>query len=112
VVLLGVLATGFLLRSRVYPVLHHRAPVLATGVVAAGAVVAGPLLTDRLALTGPVLFCVAAGAVAAGIAYSTRAVGPYLGRLAEYAEILVMVAIVPVTCSVLGLYGYVRGLGG
>jgi hypothetical protein len=32
--------------------------------------------------------------------------------MAEYAEIVVMVAVVPVTCSVLGLYGYVRGLGG
>lgn len=115
VVLVGLLAAGFLLRSRVYPVLHHRVPMLTTGVVAAGAMVAGPLLTDRdtlLLVAGPALFCVAAAAIAAGIGYSTRAAGPYFGRLAEYAEILVMVAIVPVTCSVLGLYGYVRGLGG
>ncbi|MFI7677965.1 type VII secretion integral membrane protein EccD [Actinophytocola sp. NPDC049390] len=115
VVLAGLLAAGFLLRSRVYPVLHHRVPVLATGVVAVGAVVAGPLITGRvalLAITAPALVLVAAGAIAAGIAYSARAAGPYPGRLAEYAEILVMVAVVPVTCSVLGLYGYVRGLGG
>jgi hypothetical protein len=105
-----LLAAGFLLRSRVYPVLHHRVPMLATGVVAAGAVVAGPLLTGLGAVV--VFFFVAGAAVAAGIGYSTRVAGPYLGRLAEYAEILVMVAIVPVTCSVLGLYGYVRGLGG
>ena len=58
------------------------------------------------------MFAVAAVAIAAGIGYSTRAAGPYLGRFAEYAEIAVMVAVVPVTCSVLGLYGYVRGLGG
>jgi type VII secretion integral membrane protein EccD len=108
VVLLGLLAAGFLLRSRVYPVLHHRVPMLATGVVVAGAAVA--LLTGLLAVV--VFFCIAAVAIAAGIGYSTRAAGPYLGRLAEYAEILVLVAIVPVTCSVLGLYGYVRGLGG
>lgn len=115
VVLGGLLAAGFLLRSRVYPVSHHRVPMLVTGVVAVAAMVGGPLITGRealLAITGPALFVVAAGALAAGIGYSTRAAGPYLGRLAEYAEILVMVAIVPVTCSVLGLYGYVRGLGG
>lgn len=112
VVLLGVLAAGFLLRARVYPVRHHRVPMLVTGVVTAGCLVAGPLLDAAGMVVGPALVCVAAGVVAAGIGYSTRPAGPYLGRMAEYAEILVMVAVVPVTCSVLGLYGYVRGLGG
>lgn len=115
VVLVGLIAAGFLLRARVYPVLHHRVPMLATGAIVAATLVAGPLITDRdtlLVIAGPALFLVAAGAMAAGIGYSTRAAGPYLGRLAEYAEILVLVAIVPVTCSALGLYGYVRGLGG
>jgi type VII secretion integral membrane protein EccD len=113
--LVALLAAGFLLRARVYPVLHHRIPMLITGGVVAASLVAGPLVTDRetlLAITGPALFVIAAGAIAAGITYSTKAAGPYLGRMAEYAEIVVMVAIVPVTCSVLGLYGYVRGLGG
>jgi type VII secretion integral membrane protein EccD len=112
VVLLGVLAAGFLLRARVYPVLHHRVPMLAAGVFVAGCLVAGPFLTGVGIFAGAVLFVVAGAAIAAGIGYSTRAAGPYLGRLAEYAEIVVMVAVVPVTCSVLGLYGYVRGLGG
>ena len=34
------------------------------------------------------------------------------GRYAEILEVLLVLAIVPVTCSVLGLYGYVRGLYG
>ncbi|WP_460393232.1 type VII secretion integral membrane protein EccD, partial [Actinophytocola sediminis] len=115
VVLAGLLAAGFLLRARVYPVLHHRVPMLVTGGIVAAGLIAGPLITDPdalLMIVGPVLFVVAAGAIAAGVGYSTRAAGPYLGRLAEYAEILVMVAIVPTICSALGLFGYVRGLGG
>ena len=48
------------------------------------------------AMAGPSMLSKAAGplAVAAGIGYSTRAAGPYLGRMAEYAEIVVMVAVV------------------
>jgi len=115
VVLVAVLAVGFLLRARLYPILRQRVPLLATGIFGVGCLVVGPLMADRAALlvsVGPLLIVVAAGVIAAGIAYSTRAPNPYLSRLAEYAEILMMIAIVPVACSVLGLFGYVRGLGG
>ncbi|KAA2267178.1 type VII secretion integral membrane protein EccD [Solihabitans fulvus] len=115
VVLVAVLSVGFLLRARLYPILRQRIPLLATGMVGVGCLVVGPVMADRaglLAMTGPLLFVVAAAVIAAGVVLSTRAANPYLGRFAEYFEVLVMVAIVPVACSVLGLYGYVRGLGG
>ncbi|MEV0705298.1 type VII secretion integral membrane protein EccD [Saccharopolyspora sp. NPDC050389] len=113
VVMAAVLAVGFLLRARLYPILRQRVPLLVTGMFGVGCLVVGPGVTAvGLVLAGPLLLVVAAAAIAAGILLSTRAANPYLGRFAEYFEILVMVAIVPVACAVLGLYGYVRGLGG
>ncbi|WP_433269090.1 type VII secretion integral membrane protein EccD [Actinosynnema sp. CS-041913] len=115
VVLVAVLSAGLLLRARLYPILRQRLPLLVAGVFGVGCLVAGPAMADRdalLVVTGPVLLVVAAGAIAAGIVSSTRAPNPYLGRFAEYAEILVMLAVVPVVCWALGLFGYVRGLGG
>lgn len=115
VVLVTVLAAGFLVRARLYPILRQRVLVLVTGMFGAACLAAGPAMAGRealLSLTGPLLLAVAAGVIAIGLVLSTRAANPYLGRIAEYFEILVMVAIVPGACSVLGLYGYVRGLGG
>ncbi|TCO54767.1 type VII secretion integral membrane protein EccD [Actinocrispum wychmicini] len=115
VVLVGVLAAGFLLRARLYPILRQRIPLLLTGMFGVGCLLVGPAMADRtvaLLSAGPALLAIAAGVIAAGIGYSTRPVNPYLGRFAEYFEILVMIAVVPVVCSVLGLFGYVRGLGG
>ncbi|MFI0466143.1 type VII secretion integral membrane protein EccD [Saccharopolyspora sp. 5N102] len=113
VVMAAVLAVGFLLRARLYPILRQRVPLLVTGMFGAGCLVVGPGMTAAgLVFAGPLLLVVAAAVIAAGILLSTRAANPYLGRIAEYSEILVMVAIVPVVCAVLGLYGYVRGLGG
>lgn len=115
VILVAVLAVGFLLRARLYPILRQRVPLLVTGIVGVACLAAGPLMADpglRLASAGPLLLVVAAGVITVGIVYSTRTPNPYLGRFAEYFEILTMLAIVPVACSVLGLYGYVRGLGG
>ncbi|MFE0019560.1 type VII secretion integral membrane protein EccD [Amycolatopsis sp. NPDC059021] len=114
-VLVSVLALGFLLRARLYPVLRQRIPLLITGMSGLGCLALGPLLADgagALLTAGPLLFAVAAGAIAAGILLSTRRANPYLGRFAEYFEILLMVAIVPVVCWVLDLYAAVRGLGG
>jgi hypothetical protein len=53
-----------------------------------------------------------AAAMAVGMTYSRRATSPYLRRLAEFAEVLLILGVVPLACSVLGLYGWLRGLGG
>jgi len=50
--------------------------------------------------------------VAAGATYSKREPGPYLGRAADILDTLMVVAVVPVACAVLGLYGRARGLVG
>jgi hypothetical protein len=108
-----VLAAGFLLRARLYPVPRQRIPVLLAGVAGAGCLAAGPLTAaGPLMLAGPVLLVAAGIAVAAGLLGSTRVVNPYLPRLAEYAEGLLVLAVVPVVLAVLDLYSVMRGLGG
>ncbi|OLR95123.1 type VII secretion integral membrane protein EccD [Actinokineospora bangkokensis] len=115
VVLACLVAAGLLLRARLYPVVRQRSWVIGAGVFGAAAVLLGPVMAvraDLLGTTGPVLLAAGAGAAALGLVHSGRAPTPYLGRYAEVAEVLVLLAVVPVLCSVLGLYGHVRGLGG
>jgi type VII secretion integral membrane protein EccD len=114
-VLVMILTVGFLLRARLYPIVRQRVPLLAAGLSGAVCLALGPLMADRndlLSMAGPVLLLAGVVAALLGVLHSTREASPYLGRYAELLEVLLVLAIVPVTCSVLGLYGYVRGLGG
>ena len=114
-ILMIVLTVGFLLRARLYPILRQRVPMLVAGLSGAVCLGLGPLMADRaelLSTAGPVLLVVGGLAAVLGVVHSTRDASPYLGRYAEILEVITVLAIVPVMCSVLGLYGYVRGLGG
>ncbi|GAA3768263.1 type VII secretion integral membrane protein EccD [Plantactinospora mayteni] len=114
-ILVTVLTIGFLLRARLYPIGRQRLPLLLAGLTGAVSLATGPLMADRsdlLAVTGPVLLLVGGLVALLAVVYSVRRPGPYLGRYAELLEVLVVLAVLPVVCSVLGLYGYVRGLGG
>jgi type VII secretion integral membrane protein EccD len=104
---LGLVSLGFGLRARLYPAVRHRAPWLLVALIGAAAlVVAGP------GPAVPVLVAGAGAGVAAGLVYSRRAPGAYLARYAELAELLVVLACVPVLVVVLGLLPVARGLGG
>ncbi|GAB1507984.1 type VII secretion integral membrane protein EccD [Actinophytocola sp. KF-1] len=114
-ILVVLLTVGYLLRARLYPILRQRVPLLIAGLTGAVCLALGPLMADRddlLSTAGPILLAAGALAAVLGVVHSTREASPYLGRYAEILEVLVVLAIVPVMCSVLGLYGYVRGLGG
>jgi type VII secretion integral membrane protein EccD len=112
-VLTIVLALGFLLRARLYPVLWQRIPMLTAGLAGTACLALWPLMSDRpLVIAGPIVVAAGGLMMLAGLAHSKRTPSPRLGRYAELLEVLVVLAIVPVACSVLGLYGYVRGLGG
>jgi len=114
-ILVMILTVGFLLRARLHPIVRQRVPLLVAGLSGAACLALGPLMSDRndlLAMAGPVLLLAGVAAALLGVLHSTREASPYLGRYAEILEVLLVLAIVPVTCSVLGLYGYVRGLGG
>jgi type VII secretion integral membrane protein EccD len=115
VLLLGVLASGFGVRARLYPAVRHRAPLLAAGLTGAGCLAAGPLMADpgrAVAVAVPLLTVVAVLGVLVGLRYSRRRAGPVLGRYAEVAEVLLVLGTVPAVCAVLGLFALVRGLGG
>lgn len=114
-ILVIILTIGYLLRARLYPIVRQRVSMLTAGLAGACCLALDPLMADRdelLAFAGPILLLAGAFVVLLGMVHSTRKPNPYLGRYAEILEVLVVLAIVPVTCSVLGLYGYVRGLGG
>jgi len=109
-----IMSTGFMLRSRIYPIVRQRLPLLLAALAGVAALLLGPAMRDsdmRLAVTGPVLLGLGAVAIMIGLAYSHRAPGPYLRRYVEIVEVLVVLAALPVTCAVLGLYGRLRGLG-
>jgi type VII secretion integral membrane protein EccD len=106
---LGLLGSaGWLLRARLYPVVRQRVPLLAAGITGPVAALLGGALTTG----GSGLVAFGAVLTALGILYSQRTTSPYLRRMAEYAEILLIVSVVPLACWVLGLYGWLRGLGG
>ncbi len=107
-------AAGFALRSRLYPIIRQRLPFLVTVLVAIGALLLGPGMANRharLSATGPGLLALGALAILIGLAYSRRSPGPYLRRYVEIVEVLVILAVLPLACAVLGLYGRLRGLG-
>ncbi|MDQ3716951.1 MAG: type VII secretion integral membrane protein EccD [Actinomycetota bacterium] len=114
-ILVAVVGSASLLRGRLFPAVRHRAPLLVTGVVGLAALAVGMMAVApdwRLSVILPVLVVVAAMVLAAGFAYQNRPPSPYVGRIADILDILLVVAVVPVACAVLGLYGYFRGLGG
>lgn len=115
VILASLVAATTLLRARLFPTLRHRVPLLATGLVGVGAIAVSTLAYPpdlRLAVTVPVLVVLAGLALGAGLVYQNRPPSPYLGRIADLFDVLLVIAVVPVTCAVTGLYAYVRGLYG
>ncbi|WP_432705389.1 type VII secretion integral membrane protein EccD [Actinorhabdospora filicis] len=114
--LIGTIACVFLLRARLFPAVRQRIPLLITGVIGLSLLVA-----DLIAGLGkPAALAVLLGGVlpmaglvaAAGIGYAKRTPSPYLGRIADIVDILLIIAMVPLACLVLGLFGLVRGFGG
>jgi type VII secretion integral membrane protein EccD len=109
-------ALSLLLRGRFYVGVRHRTPLLAVGVTGFVAVLASAVPAASPSGGVPVVlafaFAVAAGGVAAGQAYSTRPVSPRLGRVADVLDVVLTLAVVPLVCGVLGLFGVMRGFFG
>jgi FtsH-binding integral membrane protein len=115
VIFVALLTIGCLLRARLYPIVKQRMLLLVPGTVGAAGLAIGPITSgraDATTLVVPVMLLVGVLVTFVGLRYSTRPPNPYLGRSAELLEVVVILALVPVACSVLGLYGIVRGLGG
>jgi type VII secretion integral membrane protein EccD len=114
-VLIALVSVLCLIRAPLFPTLRHRLPLLlcgVTGLVAltvATAVAAGG---EGLLRAVPVLAAGAAVAAFVGVWYAGRHPSVYLARAGELLELLLLLAVVPVACAVLGLYSYMRGVAG
>jgi type VII secretion integral membrane protein EccD len=116
-ILAGVSAAALTLRSRLFVSVRQRVPLLAAGfgsatvlalvlvVDAGGGAPMAPVAVGAALVTGLVV-------VVAGSTYAQRPPGPYLGRVGDLLDTLLLVSVVPVACAVLGLYGAARGLLG
>jgi type VII secretion integral membrane protein EccD len=114
--LTGVVGGALLLRARLLTTVRHRVPLLAAGLLALFmlALAVGAALPDATYPVVPLagVLLAAAVAVAAGLTYSRRPPSPRLGRLGDVFDVTFQLAVVPIVCSVLGLYGFMRALNG
>lgn len=115
-VYVALIAVTVLLRARLFPTARHRIPLLVAG---SGALVllvlpvsASMTPQERAMIVLPALVVLALALIAIGRYFSIRQPTPYLARVADIIDILTSLAIIPVMCLVIGLFGYVRGLWG
>ena len=112
--LIAVSSAALLLRSRLFVTLRQRVPLVVGGLSGVVALALGLLSGNKddvlfFAITG-VALVLAITVVVAGATYSRKPPSPYLGRLADIAEALIIVSVIPVACSVIGLYSAVRDI--
>jgi type VII secretion integral membrane protein EccD len=115
--LLAALASvSMLLRSRLFPAVAARLPLLTAGALGLAATAWVRLPGAAVGVRAAVVL-VAVIAVVALLSAATSAPrrprgggSPYLGRLADVVDITAVIALAPVACAVLGLFGLVRGL--
>jgi type VII secretion integral membrane protein EccD len=112
--MLGATGLALLLRARLFPVPRHRVPLLAGGVVVASLLIwvrAGA--ADGNAGLALILLAVVAAAAAVattGLVYSRKAPSPYLGRAGDILDVAAILALLPLTGFLTGLFSYVQGL--
>jgi type VII secretion integral membrane protein EccD len=113
----GLAAAALLLRGRLFPAVAARLPLFAGGFVGLVLVAwlrfagAGP--GTRLAVAAfAIVVAVALLGVAAAAVRRPAAPSPYLARLVEVLDVVVMVALAPLAFAVMGLYAWVRTLAG
>jgi type VII secretion integral membrane protein EccD len=112
--MLVLVAAALLLRSRLFPVPRQRIPLLVGGLLVAadfaGRVIAGFESTLGLALSLLALGIVAMLIAAAGVVYTRKNPSPYLGRIADWVDVLAILALIPYAAYITGFFSYVQGL--
>lgn len=107
-------AAALLLRARLFPAPRQRLPLLIAGFLGLAVLGVGAAAAGRGAAPGLLLLvgalAVAGAALVAALVYGRRAPSPYLGRAADIADVLAIMALIPLACAVLGVFGAVRGL--
>jgi ESX secretion system protein EccD len=105
--LIAVSAAALLVRSRLFVTLRQRVPLVAgglAGLAALGLDLLGGADAGRLLAVTAGAMVLALITVVAGATYSRKPPSPYLGRAADILDALVVVAVIPVACAVVGLY--------
>ncbi len=114
IILAAVASLALLLRARLFATARQRVPLLVAGLFGLVAIEVGfaAAASNNLVLILLLLTSVAAAAVAlvSGLMYSKRQPSPYLGRVADIVDVLAIIALVPVTCAVVGLYSGIQGM--
>jgi type VII secretion integral membrane protein EccD len=109
-----VLALLLMLRARPLSGRRQRLTVLIAGTgglaLATAAYLAAAAPVVRVAVIPGVLVLVAVIALVYGLAVTGRRISPVWGRLLDIAEILLIVAVVPLAAWVSGLYGWIRAI--
>ncbi|MFI5932448.1 type VII secretion integral membrane protein EccD [Actinoplanes sp. NPDC051494] len=112
-ILMALSVAALLLRSRLFVTLRQRVPLITAGLFGAFALgidlLWGAGATTLLGLSVAGLL-VAMATVAAGATWTKRAPSPYLGRAADLLDSLAVIAVIPVACSVVGLYSLVSNI--
>lgn len=115
-ILIFVVGCVYLLRARLFPAVRQRVPLLTAGIIGLAL-----LADDAVGLFGPdlqligllvVVLPAVIIAVGSGLVYSKKAPSPYIGRIADIVDILFIVAVVPVACTAMGLFGFMSGMFG
>lgn len=109
-----VLAGLLMLRARPLTGRRQRLTVLVAGTgglaLAAAAFVAGADPVVRVAVVPGALLLVAVIALVYGLAVTGRRISPVWGRLLDIAEIVLIVAVVPLAAWVSGAYGWIASI--
>ncbi|WP_305787587.1 type VII secretion integral membrane protein EccD [Symbioplanes lichenis] len=109
-ILAALAVAALLLRSRLFVTVRQRVPLLAgglTGLFALGTGLVRDAGSTVLLVAAAAVVVLAVVVVAAGVAWSRRPPSPYLGRAADLLDNLAVIAVIPVACAVVGLYGLV-----
>ncbi|WP_433055604.1 type VII secretion integral membrane protein EccD [Dactylosporangium sp. CS-033363] len=102
-VLVAVAAAALLLRARTFLTARQRLPLIAAGVSGFALIGLFVPVDAWIAATLVPLICLFVTVL--GMRQATRPASPYLGRAGDVIDALCLVAMVPLACAVLGLYG-------
>lgn len=113
-VLSVVVALALLLRSRQFPALGQRLPLIIAGIGALVAVLVSMIgsLDSSLLLPAVAVPAVVGMVVAVVLAVLRRPAPIELVRAMEIADVVATILVIPLVAGLLGLFAFVRGIGG
>ncbi|WP_035857285.1 type VII secretion integral membrane protein EccD [Cryptosporangium arvum] len=109
-VLVVIASLALLLRGRLFPTPRQRLPLLIGGCIGLALLFSALALTGAVVVALPLALLIGGAVLGAGLLYSRRNPSPYVGRFADILDVLLLVSLLPVACTLTGFYGYVQGL--